>query len=113
MLEDLGFTVFPAASGDEALATLRREPTIDFVITDHAMPQMTGVELARAIRVERPDLPIILTSGYAELSENLDISLPKLAKPFAQGEIVQVIAAAMSNRTPAAHPDHNLDTDRP
>ena len=113
MLEDLGFTVFPAASGDEALATLRREPTIDFVITDHAMPQMTGVELARAIRVERPDLPIILTSGYAELSENVDISLPKLAKPFAQGEIVQVIAAAMSNRTPAAHPDHNLDTDRP
>jgi len=101
MLEDLGFTVFSAASGDEALATLRREPSIDFVITDQAMPQMTGIELARAIRVERPDLPIILTSGYAELSENMDITLPKLAKPFAQGEIVQVIAAAMSNRNPA------------
>ena len=63
------------------------------------------------------------------MSTSADLVMPKLGltmtegrvaewvvkpgAPFAQGEIVQVIAAAMSNRTPAAHPDHNLDTDRP
>ena len=68
MLEDLGHTVLEAASGKDALEILRREPRIDLVITDQAMPHMTGSDLAAAIRAEKPDLPIILATGYCRTS---------------------------------------------
>jgi CheY-like chemotaxis protein len=63
MLEDLGHTVFEAQSGNEALKILRRERNVDLVITDQAMPHMTGAELAEAIRAEWPHLPIILATA--------------------------------------------------
>lgn len=97
MLEDLGHTVFEAASGKQALDILRREKAIDLVITDHAMPQMTGVQLADAIRAERPGLPIILATGYAELPPGSEADLPKLAKPFRQQELSQAVAEAIRN----------------
>ena len=50
MLEDLGHTVIEAFSGKEALEILRREDSVDLVITDQAMPQMTGTELAKVIK---------------------------------------------------------------
>ncbi|MGH6974511.1 MAG: response regulator, partial [Stellaceae bacterium] len=50
-----------------ALEALRTEPQIDLVITDQVMPGMTGIELARRIRQLRPELPIILATGYSEL----------------------------------------------
>ena len=56
-----------ASSGKEALEILRREAAVDLVITDQAMPQMTGVQLAEAIQEEWPDLPVMLATGYAEL----------------------------------------------
>ncbi|MGB2587486.1 MAG: PAS domain S-box protein, partial [Pseudolabrys sp.] len=55
MLEDLGHAVFEAYSGKEALEILRREDSIDLVVTDQAMPKMTGTELAKVIRSEWPD----------------------------------------------------------
>ncbi len=57
MLEDLGHTALPASSANEALEILRREPAVDLVITDHAMPQMTGAQLADAVHKEWPELP--------------------------------------------------------
>ena len=65
MLEDLGHEVRYAFSGCEALEAIRQEP-VDLVVTDHAMPKMTGAELAAALKVEMPDLPVILATGYAE-----------------------------------------------
>ena len=67
MLEDLGHIGIAASSGKEALDILRREDSVDLVITDQAMPEMTGVQLAEAIKKEWPDLPVILATGYAEL----------------------------------------------
>src|SRR4029077_14413292 len=82
MLEDLGHTVFEAYSGKEALEILRREDSIDLVITDQAMPKMTGTELAKAMRSEWPDIPVLLATGYADMSPRDEIGLQKLTKPF-------------------------------
>src|ERR1700736_2974032 len=67
MIEDLGHTPIEAHSGAEALAKLALDTEIDLVITDHAMPAMTGLQLARHVRETYPGLPVILATGYAEL----------------------------------------------
>lgn len=100
MLQDMGHKVLEATSGSQALDILRREQAVDLVITDHAMPKMTGVQLAAAIKVERPGLPIILATGYAELPAGEDAELPKLSKPFGQQELLQAVATAMVNQAP-------------
>ena len=92
MLEDLGHTVFEATSGKGALEIIRRQRRIDLVITDQAMPNMSGSDLAAAIRSERPELPIILATGYAELPPGADQSLPTLSKPFRQQQLADAIA---------------------
>ena len=97
MLQDMGHTVFEATSGNQALEILRREPSVDLVITDHAMPRMTGAQLAAAIKAERPGLPVILATGYAELPPGVDANLPKLGKPFRQQELMQAVTAAIAN----------------
>lgn len=100
MLQDMGHKVLEATSGSQALDILRREQSVDLVITDHAMPKMTGVQLAAAIKAERPGIPIILATGYAELPAGEDAELPKLGKPFGQQELMQAVAAAMVNQAP-------------
>ena len=92
MLEDLGHTVIPALSARQALEQLERGTPVDLVITDHAMPQMTGTELARAIAARWPGMPIILATGYAELPAGADNGLPRLAKPYRQDDLAQAIA---------------------
>ncbi|MGB9065008.1 MAG: PAS domain S-box protein, partial [Pseudolabrys sp.] len=91
MLEDLGHAVFEAYSGKEALEILRREDSIDLVVTDQAMPKMTGTELAKVIRSEWPDIPVLLATGYADLGPRDDIGLPKLTKPFFQRDLSAAI----------------------
>src|SRR5690606_5313751 len=82
MLEDLGHVVLEATSGEQALQLLAENPDVDLVITDQAMPRMTGLELAAAIGETRPSMPIILASGYADIEEARQLKLPRLAKPF-------------------------------
>jgi signal transduction histidine kinase len=94
MLEDLGHAVIEANSAAMALDLLAAKPEIDFVITDHAMPEMTGVEFAKVVRTRYPKLPIVLATGYAELPVGLgaDLRLPRLSKPFLQRDLAHVIA---------------------
>ena len=82
----------PASSGKEALDILRRDEPVDLVITDHAMPQMTGLQLADAIKKQWPDLPVVLATGFAELQPGHGSALPKLAKPFTEAELAEAIA---------------------
>jgi PAS domain S-box-containing protein len=91
MLEDLGHKVLVAASGSEALALLA-EHAVDLVITDYAMPQMTGLELAREIEARRPGLGIVLATGYAELPPGDGADIPRLAKPYSQAELARLLA---------------------
>jgi PAS domain S-box-containing protein len=92
MLEDLGHTAFPASSGKQALEILRRESGVDVVVTDQAMPHMTGLQLAQTIENEWPGLPIILATGYAEIKEGAAAKLRKLSKPFMQSDLAAELA---------------------
>jgi CheY-like chemotaxis protein len=98
MLEDLGHVVTEAFSGDAALKLMRDGHEFDLVITDHAMPRMTGMDLAKALRAEWPRLPIVMATGYAELPEGNVLNLPKLSKPFDQAQLEDAVATAFSMR---------------
>ena len=95
MLEDLGHKVFEASSGREALEILRREKSINLVVTDQSMPRMTGIELAETIMAEWPEMPIVLATGYTDLPEGAKADLPKLTKPFFQQDLAQAIVEAL------------------
>ena len=86
-LEDLGHTVFEAYSAKEALEILRREDSVDLIVADHAMPKMTGTELAKVVRSEWPDIPVLLATGYADRVPGDDIDLPKVTKPFMERDL--------------------------
>ncbi len=67
ILEQLGYTVTAFTSSVEALAAVKeRMAEIDLVITDLTMPRLTGLELAKRLRQLRPDLPVLLYTGYSE-----------------------------------------------
>jgi PAS domain S-box-containing protein len=91
LLEDMSHTVVEASSAERALQILRGGQSIDLVITDHTMPNMTGLQLAEIIRVEWPTLPVILATGYAELPPSESAPPPRLAKPFGRHELAAAI----------------------
>jgi PAS domain S-box-containing protein len=98
MLEDFGHTVIESSSGAAALEVIRKTSHVDLVITDQAMPQMTGMQLAAAIKVDWPDLPILLMSGYAELPSKTPFELPKLAKPFSLDDLEDAVARTIEGK---------------
>jgi CheY-like chemotaxis protein len=55
------------------------------------MPGMTGTELAREMKAVRPDLPVLIISGYADL-EDVAPDLPRLTKPFKEAELASALA---------------------
>jgi signal transduction histidine kinase/ActR/RegA family two-component response regulator len=102
MIEDLGHTSIEANSGAEALAKLAAGLEVDVVITDHAMPAMTGLQLAVCIQDRFPGLPIILATGYAELpADPTKLGMQKLAKPCSQYDIAMAIHKAVRARSAA------------
>jgi CheY-like chemotaxis protein len=105
MLEDLGHFAIAAGSGARALEMLHTQPGIDLVITDYAMPGMTGAELATRIERLRPGLPVVIASGYAELLQ--EVTLPRLAKPYRQHDLAALIQDLVG-RPPAAAPRRPL-----
>jgi CheY-like chemotaxis protein len=101
MLSDLGHTPVEAHSGAEALDLLNSGVKVDVVLTDHAMPSMTGLQLAECIQERFPGLPIILATGYAELPfDPATLGIARLAKPCTQHEIAVAIHAAVLPPTP-------------
>ena len=86
MLSDLGYRTLLARTGPEALAILNQEGGVDLMFTDIVMPAgISGVDLARAALRSRPDLKILLTSGYAgaELeAQSARRQFPFIAKPY-------------------------------
>ncbi|MCV9967448.1 response regulator [Pararhizobium sp. BT-229] len=97
MLEDLGHRVTEVSSGADALAALARNQSFDLVITDHAMPGMTGCELAAQIKNLYPSMPIILASGYVELPGGFELpDIPRLSKPFSQDQLVAALSRSFA-----------------
>jgi signal transduction histidine kinase/ActR/RegA family two-component response regulator len=96
MILDLGHTAIEAHSGAEALEMLGSGLKVDVVLTDHAMPAMTGLQLAESIHTRFPGLPIILATGYAELPvDPATLGMQRLAKPCTQHEIAAAIHHAV------------------
>ena len=93
MLRDLGHQVVEAEGGAEALVTLAAQPDIELVVTDYKMPRMDGAELARRIRTGRPDMPILLISGYTGVADPIE-GLPRLNKPFGLAELADGLRRA-------------------
>lgn len=102
MVRELGHTVLEAYSGKEALAILGSGQRIDALITDYAMPGMTGVELANRAREFFPDLPILLATGYADLPSGTENDLPRLAKPYQQADLATQLSRLLAGRSATA-----------
>jgi CheY-like chemotaxis protein len=99
MLMDLGYTVVEAGSAEEALRLVEEGLDPDILVTDHLMPGKTGVELARDLRSFRPELPVLIISGYAE-AEGIGSDINRLTKPFRNAEL----AASLSSLSKTSRP---------
>ncbi|MFL6547073.1 MAG: response regulator [Povalibacter sp.] len=98
MLDELGYEVTRAGSAQAALGALANDRAVDLVFSDIMMPgEMDGLDLAREIRNRRPNLPIVLTSGYAEpaLRDAEAEGLRVLGKPYRVDELEAALRSAM------------------
>lgn len=91
-VERLGYGTITARDGQEALATLGGPEPLDLLFTDIVMPRgMNGIQLARRARELRPDLPVLLTSGYGfhALSDGRNDGFPVLQKPYPRNALAE------------------------
>jgi CheY-like chemotaxis protein len=108
VLTQLGYDVAAYTSSLEALSAFQATPHhFDLVITDYTMPQMTGEALARAMRRLRPDIPIILGTGFshtmdAEQARALSVEA-FLLKPWTAQELAGTIAQVLAQRRAYLH----------
>ncbi len=101
MVEELGHVVVAEAGGGaQALALLRETGGIDLLLTDQAMPGMTGQQLAEAARAVRPGLPVLLATGYAEQGATGVRNLPRLPKPYGLDDLAAALSAFIAKRPP-------------
>ncbi|MET0606340.1 MAG: response regulator [Beijerinckiaceae bacterium] len=95
MLEELGHDAVDVESGAKALRALGADAAFDIVLTDYAMPGMSGLELARTVSRNYPSISIIFATGYAGWSEGAKPSQwPVLSKPFTLPKLSAAIAQA-------------------
>jgi CheY-like chemotaxis protein len=94
MLVELGFSVLEANSAEDALRIVDSGQAFDLLITDHLMPGMTGVDLSHAVRIRRPETPVLIISGFAE-AEGIASDLPRLTKPFRQAELAATVSSLL------------------
>jgi signal transduction histidine kinase/CheY-like chemotaxis protein len=97
LLDDMGYSVVEAEDAEHALMQLENSGQIDFVLTDHAMPGMTGLQLALHVQNMQPDLPVILATGYAEIDSEIPNNVRRLAKPFRRADLENLLSQ-MVNR---------------
>ena len=93
MLEELGYQVETATSGEQALTILGQSgDTIDCLITDHLMPGICGPELVLKARILYPNLKALIASGYSEFEAAMAVA-PRLAKPYGHHALRQAMEA--------------------
>jgi CheY-like chemotaxis protein len=101
-LRGCGYRVVEAGSGDEAVAVLKTDIRVDVVFTDVSMPgTLNGFGLAQWVRVERPGVRVILTSGItrtAQEAQDLCAHGPLMEKPYEHDEVDCRIRALLASR---------------
>ncbi len=93
-----GYQITACADGEEGLAAIEEGGEFDLVVSDVVMPGLDGPAMVRAIREQRPDMPILFMSGYAEEQLRKDINIPDMhfiAKPFSVSAIGDKVASVM------------------
>jgi CheY-like chemotaxis protein len=92
-LEGVGFSVFPAADGAEALRwSEQHEGTIEIVVTDIVMPELNGLDLSKRIRVARPETKFLFITGFGDQFPELrEYGKNILEKPFLPSELVRKV----------------------
>jgi signal transduction histidine kinase len=103
LLQDLGHSAIEAGSAAYALDVLRSGQEVDVVITDYAMPTVSGIELAASVDQIRPGLPVVIATGYADVPRGT-LNLPYLAKPYRQQELAALIDTLIGQRRPNVAP---------
>ncbi len=103
VLSRLGYTVTTKTSSEEALAALKADPQgFDLLITDQTMPTLSGAKLAEEVLRFRPDIPIILCTGYSTtLSEEkaMEIGIKKyFSKPVARKDLIRIVRTLLDEK---------------
>jgi len=103
MMERLGYEVVTETDSKKALALFLMDPqAFDLVITDQTMPQMTGIELAEELLRIRPNLPIVLCTGFSELVDANGAQekgiFRFLMKPFSIREMGETVRQALGKK---------------
>ncbi len=93
-LEAFGFEVLRTSKGDQALQILATGAAVDLLVTDHAMPGMTGKDLAVQACAQRPTLRVLIITGYPDADDlaSLPARMTMLAKPFRRSELREAIS---------------------
>ncbi len=98
-LEPLGYRVLATGKPDDALLALAADPAIRVLITDFGLPGMTGLALARQALAQRPDLPVILTTGHhLDAGDLPDPSIQIITKPFRPQSLHAAIEVALKRK---------------
>ena len=99
LLSELGYRVFEAGDGAEALAVVSMPGTVDLVLCDVVMPRMDGVTLLREIRLRWPGQRVVLMSAHpAEVMVRhglAEADVPFLSKPFTRDELAAIVSAEL------------------
>ncbi|MBT1262294.1 response regulator [Pseudomonas sp. VS40] len=98
ILQDLGYQTTWATDAEQALALAGADAlAFDGIFSDVVMPGMTGVTMAKLLRQRRPDLPVVLTSGYSEeLADSGYEGFEFLPKPYSADQVARALARAMA-----------------
>jgi two-component system, cell cycle sensor histidine kinase and response regulator CckA len=101
LLEDLGYTVISAMDGPSALKSLESYPDVDLLFTDMVMPGgINGHQLAERVQNLRPDLPILLASGYPRDAFSQGRNFPLMSKPYTNITLARMIRTVLDEKKP-------------
>lgn len=112
-LEQLGYDVETAESGERALYQFKKNPGISFVISDYKMPGMDGFDVLKEIKKQSPDTPVILMTGFGSIHHAVEAMQrgadDYLAKPFSFADLEKII----DKRLPHKGETHAIDDSAP
>jgi DNA-binding NtrC family response regulator len=104
LLEDEGYAVLCAETGEEALEILQQS-RIDLVLTDMRMPGMDGIELLKKIRERYGELGVIILTGYGQIESYIEAmnfgAIEYVSKPFKVKELKFIVNKVLSGNTPS------------
>jgi signal transduction histidine kinase len=99
MLEELGYSARCVGNAKDALAMLDDGAQVDVVFTDVVMPgDMNGMEMAALLKATRPEIGLVMASGYSEVEPDVGLGVTLLSKPYRLEELAEAVLRALSGR---------------